>query len=84
MSSVAVFVLCAVVDFLWLGWTAAARNHRATVAAAYSGAIQVVGVLSILLVVDDRHLIAANVAGHAVGSYLGVRFASAREPNREV
>lgn len=72
MTAAAVFLLCAVVDALWLGWTKAARDERAGRAAAFSGAIQLVGVVSILLVVDDRNLLFANVAGHAVGSYVGV------------
>lgn len=79
MTALAVLVLCAAVDALYVGWQAAARNGRATVAAGYSGAIQLVGVVAILLVVDDRRLLAANVLGHMAGSAIGVRLSKSKD-----
>jgi len=74
VTFLAVFALCATVDILWIGWTRSGRLGNATHAAAYSAAIQLVGLSSLLLVVDDHALVAANVLGHAAGSYLGVSF----------
>lgn len=80
MSFAGVFCLCAFVDILWINWTRSSVAGRALAAAGYSALIQLVGVVSILLVVDDRRLLVANVCGHAFGSYIGVK-RTAKEPN---
>jgi hypothetical protein len=80
LSALALFVLAVVLDIIWVGWARAVRDERAIAAAAWSAAIQLAGTASVLLVVADNRIIAAGAAGHALGSYLGVR-RTAKESN---
>ncbi len=71
---VSVMCLCAAIDILYCVWTSAVHSNRHWVAAATSASIQLVGIGMVLMIIGDRWLLIPNVLGHALGSYIGVRW----------
>ena len=74
MTWILVFVACAALDILYVKWTVLVHKKAAIRVAIISAVIQVIGMTAVLAIVADRNLLAANVLGHSLGSYLGIRF----------
>lgn len=63
------------VDLSFVWWSRSTQKLDMWGAVFAAALIQIFGVVGLLIVVNDPTMIAANVAGHAVGSGLGVRLA---------
>lgn len=71
-----VFALALATDWLYVKWAQASTSHRPGQAFITAGLIQVAGASSTVLYVANPYLLPFNVAGHAVGSYLAVKYSN--------
>lgn len=72
LTWLAVFGFAVVYDVLAVWWYLAAGRGRGGVAALYSAACSVLGLLSIYLVVHSLETLLPAALGHAAGTYLAV------------
>jgi len=66
----AAFALAASSDCLYAKYTLAVISKRPLLAAACSGLLPVLGLLSIYIVIDHIYAIVPTSAGHFIGTYL--------------
>ena len=74
-TALATMGLGVAVDLSFVWWSRSTHKLDMWGAVASAALIQIFGVVGLLIVVHDPTMIAANVAGHAIGSGLGVRLA---------
>ena len=84
MTFLVVFVLCVVVDWLYVLWTRASlQRSTALVAAGTSGLLALVGSVSTILYNMDHSMVVPVVAGHVIGSYTAVKYAHSEVQERD-
>lgn len=81
MSFLGVFLLCAVIEFLYARWAIAVQHQRAALAGLMAGLLQTPVVVGLLTVVMSGWYIIPNILGHAVGSYVTVRWIHGSQSN---
>ncbi len=82
--ALAVFAMGCAVDVAFVWWSRCTQRLDFWGVVAAAALIQIFGLGGLLIVVSDPTLLIANVAGHAVGSGIGITMASrAKEKNHD-
>jgi cyanate permease len=74
-TAFAVMCLGAAVDVAFVWWARCTQRLDLWGTVTAAAAIQICGIVGLLFIVNDPTLLVANVAGHAVGSGIGIAMA---------
>lgn len=75
-TALAVMGLGAAVDIAFVWWARCTQRLDLWGTVTAAALIQICGIVGLLFIVNDPTLLVANVAGHAVGSGIGIAMAS--------